>query len=48
MNTVNIELGDRYEGGGLFYIKPLASTREIPEEYGGNDWIDSVKRDTHI
>lgn len=45
MNTVNIELSDRYEGGGLFYIKPLASTGEIPEEYGGNDWIDSVKRE---
>ena len=47
MNTVNIELADDYEGGGLFYIKPLASTGEIPPAYEdlGYEWIDSLKRE---
>jgi len=49
MNTLNIELSDDYEGGGLFYIKPLASTGKIAQEYSdtmkGYEWIDSVKRE---
>lgn len=47
MNTVNIELSSDYEGGGLFYIKPLASTGEIDDKYHvyGYDMIDSVKRE---
>mmetsp|Transcript_27812 Transcript_27812/g.59106 ORF Transcript_27812/g.59106 Transcript_27812/m.59106 type:complete len:265 (-) Transcript_27812:631-1425(-) len=46
MNTVNIELNDDYKGGGLFYIKPSASTGGIADEYysGGYRWIESVKR----
>lgn len=45
MNTVNIELSNDYEGGGLFYIKPSASTGSINEEYGGYEWTDSIKRE---
>ena len=47
MNTVNIELSDDYTGGGLFYIKPSASTGLIPDEYyeGGYNWIDSLRRE---
>mmetsp|Transcript_17595 Transcript_17595/g.38088 ORF Transcript_17595/g.38088 Transcript_17595/m.38088 type:complete len:393 (+) Transcript_17595:250-1428(+) len=45
MNTVNIELSNDYEGGGLFYIKPSASTGLIPEDYYGYEWTNSVKRE---
>ena len=45
MNTVNIELSDSYEGGGLFYMKPLADTGEIQSYYNGYEWTDSVKRE---
>jgi len=45
MNTVNIELSDEYDGGGLFYIKSLDSIGEIPDEYGDYEWIESVKRE---
>jgi len=45
MNTVNIELSDDYEGGGLFYMKPLADTGEIQSYYNGYEWTDSVKRE---
>ena len=45
-NIVNIELSNDYEGGGLFYIKPLASTGEIDEKYSdtGYEWVDTIKR----
>merc|ERR1719203_2167115 len=33
MNTVNIELSNDYEEGGIFYIKPLASTGNISRVY---------------
>lgn len=49
MNTLNIEMSDDYEGGGLFYIRPLRSTGEMADEYDdvwkGYDWINSVKRE---
>mmetsp|Transcript_21233 Transcript_21233/g.39014 ORF Transcript_21233/g.39014 Transcript_21233/m.39014 type:complete len:380 (+) Transcript_21233:26-1165(+) len=49
MNTVNIEMSDDYVGGGLFYIKPLATTGEISDDYYEYDddyeWIDSLKRE---
>ena len=47
MNTVNIELSNDYEGGGLFYIKPLASTREIDKKYDdmNYEWVDTIKRE---
>ena len=47
MNTVNIELSDDYEGGGLFYIKPYASTGNIhpAKSHSGYEWIDTVKRE---
>lgn len=49
MFTLNVELSDAYEGGGLFYIKPLASTGKINREYyrswKGYKWIDSIKRE---
>ncbi len=47
MNTVNIELSNDYEGGGLFYIKALASTRNISEVYAdfGYEWINTLKRE---
>mmetsp|Transcript_20430 Transcript_20430/g.42722 ORF Transcript_20430/g.42722 Transcript_20430/m.42722 type:complete len:377 (+) Transcript_20430:303-1433(+) len=45
MNTVNIELNDDYEGGGLFYMKPLANTGKINPSYNGYEWVDSVKRE---
>lgn len=47
MNTVNVELNDDYEGGGLFYIKPSASTGEIADKYyeGGYSWIDTIRRE---
>lgn len=46
MNTVNIELSNDYEGGGLFYIKPLAETGSIADEHyeGGYDHVNSIKR----
>lgn len=44
MNTVNIELSDDYEGGGFFYMKPLASTGFVLENYDGYEWTESVKR----
>lgn len=47
MNTVNIELSDDYDGGGLFYIKPLAATGNIhpAKLHSGYEWIDTVKRE---
>lgn len=47
LNTVNIELSNDYEGGGLFYIKPLASTGNISDVYAevGYEWINTVKRE---
>jgi len=50
MNTVNIELSSDYEGGGLFYIKPHASTGETDDKYYQNDgvgyeMIDAMKRE---
>ena len=47
MNTVNIELSNDYEGGGIFYIKPLASTGNISSVYDnrGYDWINTIKRE---
>lgn len=46
MSTVNIELSNDYEGGGIFWIKPSADTGEIADEYyDGYKWIDSVKRE---
>jgi len=49
MNTVNIELSNDYEGGGIFYIKPLSTTGRIDEDYyslkSGYDWMNSVKRE---
>ena len=48
MNTVNIELSNDYQGGGLFYIKPLASTGNISEVYAevGYEWINTLKRES--
>jgi len=47
MNTVNIELSNDYEGGGIFYIKPLASTGNISRVYEerGYEWINTLKRE---
>merc|ERR1711983_604575 len=50
MNTVNIALNDDYEGGGFFYIRPLASTGEIHKKFEnkekyGYKWIDSLKKE---
>jgi len=45
MNTVNVVLNDDYEGGGLFYTKPLANTGKINPSYIGYEWVDSVKRE---
>ena len=49
MNTVNIELSNDYEGGGIFYIKQFASNNSIAEEYynekKGYDWLDTLKRE---
>ena len=42
MNTVNIELADDYEGGGLFYIRPAAWQKYSTMGY---EWIDNVKRE---
>mmetsp|Transcript_12697 Transcript_12697/g.23001 ORF Transcript_12697/g.23001 Transcript_12697/m.23001 type:complete len:158 (-) Transcript_12697:985-1458(-) len=47
MNTVNIELNDDYEGGGLVYMKPLVRTGEVSGEYSfgeGYGWIDGLRR----
>ena len=35
MNTVNNELSDNYEGGGLFHMKPLVDTGKIKAYYNG-------------
>jgi len=46
MNTVNIELSDDYNGGGLFYVKPLASTGKVAGVYtNSHGYIDYVKRE---
>ncbi|KAL7549201.1 hypothetical protein ACHAWF_012470, partial [Thalassiosira exigua] len=47
MNTVNIELSNDYTGGGLFYIKPRASTGKISKQINdaGYEWIDTIKRE---
>lgn len=44
MNTVNIEVGDDYMGGGFLYVKPLAITGYINDEYDNYEWIDNVER----
>ena len=44
---MNIELSNDYDGGGIFYIKPLVSTGEIDSKYDdmGYEWIDTIKRE---
>jgi len=44
---VNIEMSNDFQGGGLFYVRPLASTGEMNETYDveGYQQINSVKRE---
>ena len=50
MHTLNIALNDDYEGGGLFYAKPVAGQEfdsddrpDIAHEYQNYNWTNDLK-----
>lgn len=50
MHTLNIALNDDFDGGGLFYAKPVADQDysnddrpDIAEEYQNYNWTNGLK-----